>query len=464
VALSFVTIGRLVRAPTIGRRSPRINLLRWPIGRLLVHPGMWAVARIASSALLALIVAAGVLGSQNPTRNLAPTAVWVIWWVGVSYLSALVGIMWRVVNPWSAIFAAVDRFVEGGIEWRVPYPQPLGHWPAVLLFGAFAWIALVFTGGAVPAQLALLILAYSLITWSGMVIFGRAAWLAQGDPFATAFGLLARLAPLELRVASANGCRDCEAGCTPQGDGCVNCVECFVRAPAAEQELNLRPPAAGLLQDEAVSPSMTVFVLLLLASVAFDGILETPLWSTIEIALYPVAPGDPDLKLTLTATAGLVGFALLSVVAYRVFAHGTALLAGHRSAARVASVFVLALVPIVLAYLLAHDFTSLLIQGQLAIPLASDPFGLGWDLLGTVHVRPDPGIADARVAWYVAVAALVMGHVVAVYVAHVVALRESPDRQAARRSRLVLLALLVGSAAASLWIVAQPIVEFSGLG
>jgi hypothetical protein len=127
-------------------------------------------------------------------------------------------------------------------------------------------------------------------------------------------------------------------------------------------------------------------------------------------------------------------------------------------------VFVLSLVPIALAYHLAHYFTYLLIQGQLAIPLASDPFGFGWNLFGTAAFVPDFGLVDARVAWYTAVVAIVTGHIVAVYVAHVIALQEFQERRAVVRSQLVMLVLMVGYTTASLWIIAQPIVEFSGTG
>jgi len=66
----------------------------------------------------------GTFGSQNPTRNLAPTAVWVIWWVGVAYLSALFGNVWMILNPWSALFSIVERSV--GLERRFMYPPALG--------------------------------------------------------------------------------------------------------------------------------------------------------------------------------------------------------------------------------------------------------------------------------------------------------------------------------------------------
>jgi hypothetical protein len=427
---------------------------------------VWLAGQVVSIALLVLIVAAGVLGTQNPVRNLAPTAVWVVWWVGFAYLSALVGDVWKILNPWSALFAFVERSVDGGsgAASRVAYPRPLGAWPAVVLFGAFAWIELVFDGRTIPAQLALITIGYSVITWTGMAIFGRSVWLRHGDPFTVAFGLLARFAPTELGVSNPRRCHRCEGECAGGAGGCVNCLDCFIRAPEAERELNLRPFAAGLFSAEGVSSPMVVFALLLLASVTFDGFMATPPWSTIESTFYAAVPGTPDLKLTAVATAGLVAFAVLFVVVYRAFAGWIAAAGGQHSPSRVARVFVLSLVPIALAGHLAHDLTYLLIQGQLAIPLVSDPFGFGWNLFGTADFRRDTGLVDARFTWYTAVVAIVAGHIVAVYVARVIALREFADSRAVVRSQLVMLVLLVGSTIASLWIIAQPIVESRGAG
>ena len=100
---------------------------------------------------------------------------------------------------------------------------------------------------------------------------------------------------------------------------------------------------------------------------------------------------------------------------------------GGLSAGTVARLFVLSLVPIAIAYHLAHYLTYLLIQGQLVIRLASDPFGFGWDLLRTARYRPDIGIVGARFAWYTAVGRHRARAILAVYVAHVVALREYAD-------------------------------------
>ncbi len=463
IVLSFLVMGLFLRRPAIAGGYPRLNLLRWRGARILAEPRLWWAGRTICVALLALTIAAGLFGNQDPTRNMAPTAVWVIWWVGIAYLSALLGNVWMIVNPWSALFASVERFIDSGIERRSGYPRALGVWPAVLLFGGFAWTELAFNGRTVPAQLAWLIVGYSLITWAGMAVFGRLVWLSHGDPFATAFGLLARFAPIELRVSNMRWCHLCDGHCAGAG-GCVNCLECFVQALQSERELNLRPPASGLLDADDVTPSMVVFVLMLLSTVTFDGFMATGPWSAIENTLYAIAPGGPEPKLTFAVTTGLVGFILLFVLIYRIFARGIAAAAEHESSSRVATMFVLSLVPIALAYHLAHYFSYLLIQGQLAIPFASDPFGFGWNLLGTAHIRPNIGLVDARVAWYTAVVAIVGGHIVAVYIGHVVALREFRDPEAAIKSQFVMLVLMVGYTTASLWILAQPIIEFGGTG
>jgi hypothetical protein len=440
-------------------------VLRWRLGQMLAGRAVRRAAQALAVGLLALVVSAGVVGEQNPTRNLAPIMVWVIWWVGFAYVSALLGNLWAVVNPWAAIFTAADalarRLTGTPLAGGLPYPRRLAMWPAVVLFAAFAWVELVYIGRTLPANLALMTVVYSLITWTGMTLVGRDVWLRHGDPFAAAFGLLARFAPTEIRVADRALCRRCANGCGA-GEVCLDCGDCFDRAAPGRRELNLRPFGAGLLRTSDVSTSMVVFVLLLLATVSFDGFTATPAWASIERALYGALAPLGGQRLTAIGTLGLVAFPATFALVYVLFAAWMARAAGGTlSTGTVARTFVLALVPIAVAYHLAHYLTYLVIQGQLVIRLASDPFGFGWNLLGTARYRPDIGIVGARFAWYTAVVAIVLGHIVAVYVAHVVALRAFSDRRAAIRSQFPMLILMVGYTMVSLWIIAQPIVESS---
>jgi hypothetical protein len=459
VAVSFVVIG-LAAARRRGQDDyPRVNLLRWRAGRLIADRRTRAAARLVSAALLVLVVAAGFAGNQTPTRNLAPICVWVIWWVGFAYISALVGNLWAVVNPWAAIFGWIEQATScrGG---RFAYPPALGMWPAVVLFAAFAWAELVYDGRSIPARLALMTAVYSLITWAGMFAFGRAVWLRHGDPFAAAFGTLARFAPTEIRVTNPALCRRCAAGCAQSGT-CVNCGECFDRAAPVEREWNLRPFGGGLLRGSDVSVSMVGFVVLLLSSVTFDGFTATAAWAVIENALYERLAPLGGARLTVIGTLGLLAFPLGFGLVYWLVITWVARAGGGGRTGTLACLFVLSLVPIAIGYHLAHYFTYFLIQGQLVIRLASDPFGLGWNLFGTSRFRPDIGIVGARFAWYTAVIAIVAGHIAAVCVAHWIALREYPSRRQAVRSQFPMLGLMVGYTVVSLWIIAQPIVETS---
>src|SRR5215218_5939747 len=121
--------------------------------------------------------------------------------------------------------------------------------------------------------------------------------------------------------------------------------------------------------------------------------------------------------------------------------------------------FVLSLVPIAIAYHLAHYFSMLMVAGQFIIPLGSDPFGYGWDLFGTMLYLIDIGVVDAKFIWYLSVIAIVTGHIVAVWVGHVTANTMFRDAGLASRSQYPMLVLMIAYTILSLWILAQPNVE-----
>ena len=429
VACSFLVVGVFVRGTHGQRPYPRLDLLRLPVGRLLAHPVCLFCLRLLSVLLFVLLLLTGLLGDPHPMRNLAPTLVWIVWWVGLAYVSTLGGNLWAVLNPWQVLFtwaAALAHRVIPTLELTLPlpYPRALGQWPGVLLFLAFAWIELVFAGSAVPARLALLILGYSGITWTGMALFGPEVWLKHGEAFSLVFGLLARFAPTEVRVVAPAVCRACRLDCWDQDGECIDCYACFRRAELPQRQWNLRPFAVGLLWHRVTSTSEMAFVLLLLATVTFDGLMATPLWAGIETTLDALLPHLGAVRLVGLRTLGLVALPLLCLGIYHAFCWLMAVVSGRRlSGGTLARAFIFTLVPIALAYHVAHYFSFLLIQGQFILPLLSDPFGVGWDLLGTAGYRPNIGLVGARFAWFTAITAIVAGHVIAVSLAHLVALR-----------------------------------------
>ena len=437
VILSFVVVGLCARHPAGVRGYPRIDLTTHQLGRWLAHPVLLTLLKLVGVGALIVTVTAGFFGNQDPYRNIAPTLVWIVWWVGFAVFSAFVGDLWAVVNPWRSIFDGADRVYRmltgrTGLAFGLPYPEALGVWPAVGLLLSVSWIELVFPSPAVPVNIAWLAVAYSATTWAGMAAFGSGTWIKHGEVFAVFFGLFARFAPTESVIRGGSGARG----------------------------LALRPFAAGLLANAPASTSMVAFVLLVLSSVLYDGLLTTPEWSEAEQRLISLPPAPGEAASVIVRTIGLVAFWGVFLSAYLAVSAVMSAVAGRRSPRAMAQSFAFTLVPIAIAYHLAHYLAYLLTQGQYVVPLASDPFGYGWDLFGTAGYRVSIALVGARFAWYAAVTSIVVGHIVAVYLADVRAHQILGPRRTALRSQVPLTALMVIYTSISLSILSEPIVEY----
>jgi hypothetical protein len=444
VAFSFAVFAIFLKADRLDR----------PVAlRLLPSAGCPAgmvvaahIAKCAGAAILLLIAVAGLFGNQNPFKNLAPVMVWIIGWVGLVFLSSVLGDVWTLANPWDSLYRAAEDVYrragrgELGLGWS--YPPWLGVWPAFVLFIAFAWMELVWSGRSVPASLATALLLYSAAAFGGMFVFGREAWRQSGEVFTLVFGIFARFAPIV-----------------------------WPRKPGDHVEIRL--PASGLVDDRPLHLSMVVLTVALLATVTFDGFLETPLWARLDAAILD-APADSflwtvlelreDQALRVLRSIGLAAAILLFVAGYFAVCWTMSILAADErmNTFGLARRFVLTLVPIALAYHIAHYFSYLLVGGQYAIPLLSDPFGWGWDLIGTASYQVDIGVVGPRLQWYVAVTSVVLGHIIAVCLSHMVALRVFPARRAALVTQIPMIILMVTYTMCSLWILSQPIVESAG--
>jgi len=452
VVLAFVPLALYSRkTPDAAYRYPRFDLFGVPLlRRLLTSRLLVGGLRVLSVVLFFVVVISGLVGLQSGF-NIAPTFVWITWWVGFSFFTALVGNLWPLVNPWSVLFDWAEGLARrlgfrDKLELGEAYPGALGIWPAVGLYLVFVWFENIFSGSYVPRNIAFFALGYSLITLYAMAFFGKETWLRHGEAFSVFFSLLGRFAPTEVRVKDPNVCHGCE-GCEP--GQCVNCYECFRRSDSDERELNLRPPAVGLGLPEKALPGVAAFVIVVLAGVTFDGLLETPLWLEI-VRLTPV-----------TQTLGVILLPLLFLGIYLGFVELSRIFGGGREAGfrQFAAAYAFSLVPIAIAYQMAHYYTYLLIQGQMIISLISDPLGWGWNLFGTAGFDPRYGIVGASFVWYSQVALIVVGHVIAVYLAHSISLRLLRDPGRAFRSQLPMLVLMVLYTITSLWILAQPIVK-----
>ena len=454
VAASFVVIGLFVNKRPGEFRYPTYNLLAVPaLGAVLRSRIFTGAFKLLGVGVFLLLIATSLFGVNKPVENFSPTFVWIIWWVGMGYISALLGNLWMLVNPWRTMFEWVEGFLTGDDDddGLMDYPESWGVWPAVFLFFIFAWLENVYNGAQAPFKLGLFILVYSAITWAGMIVFGKHVWLRRGEAFTVLFSLFARFSPTEI-TTSGDGCSDETASC-------VDCLECFQQADPDERRFNIRPYAVGLATRGVVSASMAVFVILTLATVTFDGISETSAWLNVQDALHPAISPLPVDTFGTIDTLGLLMIPVLFLTVYLAFSWILRQFEGNTGSPvfDVAKVFVLSLVPIALAYNMAHFISLLAIQGQGIIPLLSDPFGFDWDLFGTAGYLIDINVISPGFVWWVSIIAIVLGHILSVYIAHVISLRRMPTSAQAVKSQYPMLALMIVYTATSLWIIAQPI-------
>ena len=458
VILSFAIAALFFSRNESGSRDyPRYNLLRhaW-LGHILLNTKISRLLRSISIFILILIIAAGLFGSQRVADNFAPAFVWIIWWVGLGMLVISIGNIWHLVNPWIGIHDGTIWLIsrvtgEQNEKTERALPATFGVLPALSVFIVFVWIELIYEGSPVPRQIALLTTAYSTYTVGGMLLFGKNVWLDRAEAFSVYFKILSRLSIIEFRINEISYCLECSNECQTK-NGCIDCYECFSNCDDFSKEINLRLPASGLTAIQTVQPGELLFVLLMLASVSFDGFLITPLWMEFYV-------GQRDIfveNFMVFQTLGLAGALALFGGLFFFFMKISRFLSGHSPYNNSwASAFIYTLVPIAAAYNIAHYFTFILVPGQRIISLISDPFGFGLNLFGTASYQINDSFLQASIVWYTQVFMIIIGHVLAVIIAHVVAVQILGDRRRAMLSQFPILVLMVIYTISSLWIIAQ---------
>jgi hypothetical protein len=420
LVVSFVGLAfgwsRPVLANVPWRRLPR------SIEHVILAPATIWIGRALVLAGFLFVFVTAAFGSTRIGANPAPLIVFVVWWVGLVPISALFGNVWRELNPWATI-ARVARIPATRTARRLP--AWVGFWPAAAVLLAFAWFELVYPAPASPRLIAALIAIYTIATLAAMWRWGIDEWLDQGEAFSVYTGLLALLSPVELR-----------------GVG-------------SDRQLGIRPPFVAATRIR-VRPGLVGLIAVLIATVTYDGLSASGLWQRRDVI---ASERLIDLGLSdfwagvVIGTFGLLGSLAAFALLYEGFSALSGRLAGWRgtSNGRMAVAFLHSLVPIALAYFVAHYLTLFVFQSQDLIRLVSDPLGSGADYFGTSDHRIDFQLVSANAIWITQVAAIVAGHVIALAMAHDRALELERGRGEALRSQAPMLLLMVFLTVAGLW-------------
>ena len=391
-----------------------------------------SIRTAVSLVVTGFLVFSGLYGSQEVAENILPTAFWLLAWIAVPISCGVVGDWTPTLNPFAVLARAADRDdlrrrLIGGPVLR--WPRAVSWWPAVVLFFVVASGELIYNGTAtVPEVTAVAIVVYGLISATCGLVFGTEIWLSRGELFSVLFATWGRLGWWR-----------------------------FGR-PGREGFLG------GVDQPFEADPSRITFVLLMLMSVTFDGLLSTPQWKDLK-GLLPAGfqPGTAGYVLI-----GVGAFLSLLAIAWLVFGLFAVAVRAARGTAEpvldsVANLLP-SLLPISFGYLVAHNFDYLAINGQLLIPLLGNPTGKAQWL---PHPFDDSYVVNKNLVpssfiWYFQIALIIAVHIAAVVIAHRHLARRAPSRARAQRAELPWLAAMVAYTMTSLWLLAQPIVKEGG--
>jgi len=445
VILSFLIAAFFVKhSPQ--NEYPRINLLGNIIGKFITHHVVIEIIRFCFAILFLVIIIAGFFGDQNPSKNVSVVMVWVIAWVGLAFICSLLGNFWSIINPWNNLFFYAERISKKltgrNLSKQKKYPIIFDYWPAVIFFLTFSWLETNWSGASKPNSLAMALTTYTGIIFIGMWQYGRQNWLEKCECFTVTFRILGKFAITEGNLK------------------------------ANKNNWYLRPPGIGLYNATPAYPSlsMVIFILLLLSTVTYDGFSETEifvLYNQVYFDLlnnaFNINEKNSETLRIFIGTTGLIFFPIIFFIVYLFFTWLIAFMNNEtHNTFKLMRCFILSMVPIAIAYHLSHYFTLLGIEGQSLFRLISDPFGYGWNIFGTASYETDITIINAKFVWYFSAILIVTGHIVAVYIAHLEALRIYGDHPEGRKlamiSQIPMLFLMVGYTMLSLWIIAQPIV------
>lgn len=375
-----------------------------------------------SALVLAFLVWRGFTGPRDPLVNPLPLFVWTVWWIGLVSLQGLIGNHWRWTNPWTGPAALLSRLT--GSRPLLRYPSRLGYVPGIAIFLAFAGFLLADPAPADPHRLAIFAGGYWYLTLMGVTLFGP-RWLLCGEALTILMRIYAQM------------------GLFGRGQGRI---------------------AVGLwgwqvLRSAPVPLGLAVFIIILLGTGSFDGLNETFWWMGL-LGLNPLEfPGRSAVIFQTLAGLLIANAALVAVLALCLWL-GERIAGTGRPLRQALCLFAPTILPIALGYHLAHYLTSAMVDGQYVLMALTDPLGRGADLLGLGPFFVSTGFFNTpgtvKAIWLTQAGAVVIGHVIAILLAHALAVRGQQATWRAVLGQAPLALFMIGYTVFGLWLLASP--------
>lgn len=441
------------------------------------------------------VIVIGLIGSQDPGRNIAPVLTWNIWWIGLIFAVFFAGNLWCFMCPWTAVpdwlmrfsFTSTSRI--RGLGKRYPKAKAW-MWPAIILFAFVTWLEIVFDAANRPWLTSIIGLSMIGLAWVLLVTYERKAMCRYVCFVGRVSGQYAMMGMLELRRRDPDKCRKCRTkdcyhgreghglpcpthefmGGMNENQYCTLCTECVKSCPHDNIALNVRSSGVDVLHPHRSKPDEAYMAVLVFIVSAFHGAAMIPLWMEWEDALrgwiidtQTSMFGSEVLGFSgsqggmMTFTVMMLGCIFIPGLLYWGLCWAMRAASGRTdySTRQLFIKFAYTLLPVALFYHLAHNATHVFYEWSKLRRLASDPLGWGHDFFGTARA-PLSALWSPESIWYLQVALIIIGHIYGIIVAQRAAFRLYREKKASFRVHLVMMVGMILMSMLSLWLLAQP--------
>ena len=474
----------LAAQTVITERKPwRMDLFRTlPAIKWLCQRRWFQFALVLPNLLVFLLfLTAGVFGSPVGNRNIIIIFVWILWWfLLISIMVPFASRIWCAMCPFPFFGEALQRRAlirargvdpkkrkEGpgvaigrnryfGLNLR--WPKALSNiWIQNIGFLALCTFSALFLTR--PIVSAMVLGSLFVIATILHLIFRQRAFCNYVCPVSGFLSLYSMTSMVEVRSREAEVCAKCkDKGCLAGSDKgwgcpwfmypskmernnyCGLCMECTKGCPHDNMTVNLRPFCSDT-KLKGYDEAWKAFIMLTLA-VAYSIIYLGP-WGRFKDWVNIAEKGNWAGFLTYAAGLWISALVLIPGLYYSAIRMGRWLAGPHTASPKEIFLgFVYPLVPLGLLAWVAFSFPLVLVNGSYILMVLSDPFGWGWNLLGTAHVAWTPVVPH----WtpYIQIPLLLVGLYYALKTGYAHALRLFKGRSQAIQAFAPVAILLTG--------------------
>ncbi len=450
-----------------------ISLIR----KLVLHRAFQYAVMIPNLLIFWVVILAGFFGSVVGNMNLSIVFVWMLWWFAlIAVMLPYASRIWCLICPipgfgeWLQRRSMVRKFP--GFKWlgqNKSWPTPIKNiWLqnfGFLIIATFS--ALMVTR---PIVTGILLASLFIIATILAVVYAKRAFCRFICPVAGFLGLYSMFAALEIRSKDKDLCSkhltkecvkgsDTSYGCPwmlyPGGfdrnNFCGLCMECVKACPYKNMGVSIRGFGKDILvkTGRALDEAWKAFIMLSL-SVLYIVVTYGP-WGFIRD--WANVLFTPPYGFALT---GLWGFALFTVIFWGVSlvvtpaiffaftAASKALTGSKESLKKLVIDFSYELIPIGLSGWIGFSIPIIIVSWAYILNVVSDPFGWGWNLIGTRDVAWQP--AFPQIIPLLQVLTLIIGVFYSVRYGFALSKQNFPEKNQALRAFIPQLIFILGVA------------------